>query len=656
MLRVKPTELMKRVKAMNNTATRTRVFILMLLLALSVALGAMVWAQEAESPPSDGEAAEAGQDSEAEPEASVVQPEKEVVFVSVEPDVEVIPELASARKCFETYIAAMRDGNLVEAADCFDLSGVSMMIRNEAGQNRAEQLGLILDYSDPIDPETLPSDPVGGSVTLLEREEGSIVIGMSTDSAWRFTEATVKAIPEIYSAMELAGEFEVEDLAIPPEEKLSTGQTTTGLGIRQYLSAQWKQRGFLIENWQWIFLLVILFIGLLIDKYFPKIIGFLFSASIRRTFLKDRKEFLANIGRPFGFLVMSAFWWFMLSRSGLDESVLVVLLTATKFMTAFGIVWCAYRAVDVVSAFIEYNAEQTETKLDDQLAPFVRKTLKVIVTVFGVIFIASNIDIDITSLLAGLGIGGLAVALAAQDTLANLFGSITVLIDRPFQVGDWVVIGDIEGTVEELGFRSTRIRTFYNSVVTVPNSVLTKASVDNLGVRKFRRIKTMLSLTYSTPPEKIEAFCEGVRELIRTQPYTRKDYYHCYLNQFSGSSLDVLLYCFIITPEWSTELRERHRLFMGIIRLASDLGISFAFPTQTIHMTEEPGSEPVFPPSGTIAESMSRAAARAAKAAKQITVSELGGEGVVPEPVKFEVEPGVKTSYDGETGAADAGE
>jgi MscS family membrane protein len=164
-----------------------------------------------------------------------------------------------------------------------------------------------------------------------------------------------------------------------------------------------------------------------------------------------------------------------------------------------------------------------------------------------------------------------------------------------------VVIGDVEGTVEDIGFRSTRIRTFYNSLVTIPNGNLVRATVDNYGRRKYRRWKTHVAITYDTPPDRIEAFCEGIRELIRKHPYTRKDYYMVYFNQFAASSLNILLYAFHETPDWATELRERHRLFVDIVRLAKRLGVEFAFPTQTVHLASAPAGisaqpEPASPP------------------------------------------------------------
>ena len=256
-------------------------------------------------------------------------------------------------------------------------------------------------------------------------------------------------------------------------------------------------------------------------------------------------------------------------------------------MAAAG-VWGAYRLVDLLAAHFTALAQRTESRVDDILVPLVRRGLKIVVAAFGLLFIAQNLNIDVTSLLAGLGLGGLAFALAAKDTVENLFGSVTVLVDRPFHIGDWVVIGDVEGTVEEIGFRSTRIRTFYNSVITVPNSTLVHSSVDNLGVRSFRRVKCMISIQYDTPPDRIEAFCEGIRELIRKHPYTRKDYYLVYFNEFADSALNILLYAFHQTPDWPTELRERHRLFVDIVRLAQRLSVEFAFPTRTLHLASAP--------------------------------------------------------------------
>ena len=200
---------------------------------------------------------------------------------------------------------------------------------------------------------------------------------------------------------------------------------------------------------------------------------------------------------------------------------------------------------------------------------------------------ADLFGLPLNSIVTGLGIGGIAIAMAAKDTIANIFGFVTIVTDRPFSIGDWVKIQNNEGTVEKLGFRSTQIRTFYNSVISIPNSTFLNSSVDNMGLRKYRRFSTNLSITYSAAADDIESFCEGVRELIRQHPQTRKDYFFVHLNNLSQSSLDILLYCFFEVDSWDEELAARHRLLLDILRLAKQLSVNFAFPTQTLFMSKE---------------------------------------------------------------------
>ena len=329
-------------------------------------------------------------------------------------------------------------------------------------------------------------------------------------------------------------------------------------------------------------------------------------------------------------MVMAIIWLTGINLLGLPENTMVVLLVAVKFLASISGVWAAYRLVDLISAYLLRRAQLTESKLDDALVPLISRTLKLFVTVIGFVFIADNLNVNISSLLAGLGLGGLAFALAAKDMVQNLFGSVTVLMDRTFSVGDWVIIGSVEGTVETIGFRSTRIRTFYNSMVTVPNSKFITADVDNMGERRYRRLSCKLSLTYDTPPDRIEAFCEGARELIRQHPYMRKDYYQVYLNEFAASSLDVLLYVFWETPDWNTELRERHRFLLDLLRLARRLGVEFAFPTQTLYMKQEEGGS-----DGSSTELAQQAAFELGRKEAIAIVAETTGTGVKPPPVVF---------------------
>ncbi|GMQ26173.1 hypothetical protein Aoki45_28550 [Algoriphagus sp. oki45] len=255
-----------------------------------------------------------------------------------------------------------------------------------------------------------------------------------------------------------------------------------------------------------------------------------------------------------------------------------------------------YKIVDVVAAYFQHLATKTESTLDDQLVPLIRKTLKALVILVGTLFILRDgLNFDIIPFLTGLSIGGVAIALAAQDTIKNFFGSIMIFIDKPFQVGDWVTSGDIDGTVEEVGFRSTRIRTFRNSVMYVPNGKIADSVVDNHGLRKYRRFFTTLTITYDTPPELIEKFVEGLREIVISHPDTRKDLYHVYFNNLSSYSQDIMFYIFFELPTWGEELRARHEILVQTVKLANSLGVRFAFPTQTLHMETFPEKKGLIP-------------------------------------------------------------
>jgi len=272
-----------------------------------------------------------------------------------------------------------------------------------------------------------------------------------------------------------------------------------------------------------------------------------------------------------------------------DPDLEDVAKTIGSLIGAAALVLLGYRGIDIFSEVLAARAAETETKMDDQLVPVIRTSLRVGVTAMGGLFILSNLDVNVASLIAGVGLLGLAVALAAQDTVKNFLGGLTIFADKPFQIGDWIVIGGVEGTVEEVGLRSTRVRTFHNSVVTVPNYTFTDNNVDNMGARAWRRYSTTLGLSYATTPEQMQAFVEGVRAIIRANPGMRKDYYIVEFKALGASSMDVMLYCFMSAGDWNEEMRIRHVLNLDIVRLAQRLQVQFAFPTQTVHIDSAPG-------------------------------------------------------------------
>ena len=408
---------------------------------------------------------------------------------------------------------------------------------------------------------------------------------------------------------------------------------------------------FAIEYYQWIGLFVIILAGVVLDhtlRFFLR--GVTKRLVTRQGAAGEHAESIRLAVRPIGLLCAAILWFVLLRTLGLSDSAEKVLVGAVKTFGTLAGVWAAWRIADLISGVLIDKAVKTETKFDDVLIPLIRKTVKIFILAIGLVYVADSLDIRMMPLLASLGIGGVAFAFAAKDTVENFFGSVAVLIDRPFEVGDWVVIGDHEGTVEEVGFRSTRIRTFYNSQITVPNSNLVRAIVDNLGRRRYRRWKTYVGVQYDTPPDKLVAFTEGIRELVRTHPYTRKDYFQVYLNQFGPSSLDILLYIFHEVPDWSTELRERERMFLDVVRLADQLGVQFAFPTQTVHLYKEEHG-PAEIASAIPGQDTDRAAASAGILAAQQLIANQSWRAKKPGAVEFHEGP---TPLGGESEGADS--
>lgn len=256
------------------------------------------------------------------------------------------------------------------------------------------------------------------------------------------------------------------------------------------------------------------------------------------------------------------------------------------------VLWFTLRLADNLTAIWEQRAEKTEGTFDDQLVPIVRAGAKITLVVVATIMIIQNAGGDVGSLLAGFGIGGVAVAMASKDTIANLFGSVVIFIDRPFQIGDWVDIGGQEGTVEEVGLRVTRIRTFANSLITVPNSQLTTTAINNWSRMQKRRIKLTIGVTYDATAEQMEKAVEGVRDVLRNDDRIAQDFFLVNFTDFGASSLDIFVYCFTKTVRWDEYMQVRQEVLLKFMRSIQDLGLSFAFPSQSVYVESLPEMSP----------------------------------------------------------------
>ncbi|MCB0640262.1 MAG: mechanosensitive ion channel family protein, partial [Phaeodactylibacter sp.] len=242
------------------------------------------------------------------------------------------------------------------------------------------------------------------------------------------------------------------------------------------------------------------------------------------------------------------------------------------------------RILDVVLLYVGRVTAGTNSKLDDQLLPIVKRTVQVIIVILGIVQILRLMDVNITALIAGISIGGLALALAAQDTVKNLIGSAMIFVDRPFQIGDWIQGSDFAGAVMEVGFRTTRIQTLDSSIISVPNGTIANMSVTNLGVRVFRIYNTTLGITYSSTPEQVEQFMTGLRQMIQAHPLIMPEGFLVRFTELANSSLNIMFRCRIQTNDYDEELRVKQELNLGFLRLARAVGVSFAFPSTSVYV------------------------------------------------------------------------
>jgi MscS family membrane protein len=205
--------------------------------------------------------------------------------------------------------------------------------------------------------------------------------------------------------------------------------------------------------------------------------------------------------------------------------------------------------------------------------------IKALIFILSMLAVIDTLDFNLINFLAGLSIGGFALALGAQDTVKNFLGSLMIFADKSFRVGDWINNGETSGTVEEIGLRSTKIRTFYNSVVTVPNSQLSDNNIDNLGRRIYRRYKSTVVVKYNTPSSLIDEFTKRISALIAEHPNTRKDFFMVYIDDFGVYGIKVLIYTFFEVSDWNKEMKAKHELIKSILDLRDELGIEFSIPS-----------------------------------------------------------------------------
>jgi len=295
---------------------------------------------------------------------------------------------------------------------------------------------------------------------------------------------------------------------------------------------------------------------------------------------------LKALGRGVVFLFASIGIVSALPILELKAKVADVSNTVSAVLLTIGVGYFLYWLAEIPSTLLAGMRGEKESKLDAMMLPTLRKSLRVTIVILVLVQIAQILsDKPITSIIAGLGIGGLAIALAAQDSLKNFFGSIVLFVDKPFEVGERVVIDGHDGPIEEVGLRSTKIRTLDGHLVTVPNGELANKTIQNIGKRPYIKRLVNLTITYDTRPEKVDRAVEILRELLDHHEGMDEDFPPrvCF-NNFNSDSLNLLVIYWYHPPNYWDYMAFTERFNREVFRRFNEEGIDFAFPTQTLFL------------------------------------------------------------------------
>ena len=346
--------------------------------------------------------------------------------------------------------------------------------------------------------------------------------------------------------------------------------------------------------------LVILVAGLVFRGWLSNSIISLFTQSFRNWDYKlTREEYRSIFKKRLNFFLFVIIIYLAFHNLSYPESLNLrpveefglkrIIMRAYQVLMAVAITRLVIGMVKVFTEMMKRRASVTASKQDDQLIPFISEIVRIIIVIIATLIVLSSVfKLNVASLVAGLGIGGLAIALAAKESLENLFGSFTIFFDKPFVVGDMVKVGGAEGVVEKVGFRSTRIRTLEKSYLTIPNRDMINAQLDNMSLRTFRRVRFSVGLTYGTKSETIKSVVDQIKKYLESHENTNQDSQVRFMD-FGSSSLDIMVLYYIDTMDWDKYLEIKEEINYKVMEIVEKSESDFAFPTQTIHLQKENG-------------------------------------------------------------------
>ena len=298
---------------------------------------------------------------------------------------------------------------------------------------------------------------------------------------------------------------------------------------------------------------------------------------------------LQKISRSIAIIGSLIFIYLMFKVLGFTQGFVEVLKNCLNILVSIQVYLSLFALTSLIEPFLEKYFSKDSPLTNPIIISFVLRLSRTFIILLIPLVIIQNLGVNVGSLLAGLGLGGLAFALAAKDTLANLFGSIMIYLDKTYSVGDWVVINDQEGIIDEVGLRSTRIRTFYDSIIVIPNSVIAVTSVDNYGKRRYRRFRTNLKFKPLNSSNKFTQFVGKVKDYLTNHPARASDVeLHVVVTNLDLQWWEVMIYLFLDVKDWGEELSVKQQMLMDIVDISGDFNIELAYPFYLVNLKDQP--------------------------------------------------------------------
>jgi MscS family membrane protein len=485
------------------------------------------------------------------------------------------------RAAMQGYLDACRAGNYERAAAYLDLRGLPPATRSRRGPVLARQLKAVLDRTLWIELDQLSDAPEGDRddalppqrdmVGAIDTARGAVPILLERtqqedgERIWQIASSTVAHIPALYD------EF--------------------GYGrLGDYLPGALFEIRFLeVQLWQWLGLVLLVAVTPLLS-WLATAVGVRLAGSVMawsRTAIGDRALQLA-VG-PLRLLVAVLLLAAGTYPLGLAVPVQGLLGTLEKVVAIVAVTWLLVRLVGVSAHTIEERLVARGQAAAMSVVPLGRRTMQILVIALAVLAVFQNLGVNVTGIIAGLGIGGLAVALAAQKTVENLFGGVTLIADQPVRVGDFCRFGDRVGTVEAVGLRSTRVRTLDRTVVTIPNAEFSAMLLENFSQRDRIWFHPTISLRYETTPDQLRYVLVELKKLLVAHPKVDPAPARPRFVQFGAYSLDIEIFAYVLTSDINEFLAVQEDLLLRIMDIVEASGTGFAFPSQTIYAGTDSG-------------------------------------------------------------------